>query len=361
MIMALNQVKTITFNTDLSDVYIGHKQSMAWLIDDDDEPDIEIVDSSIASRRHRPAGPATDEDSVEFIRPSGSLSKSSNRLSLSKLNNSIEAAISPKAASPRTKMKGHVNLCIPIDSGSEHIEIISDSNPSDNNMASSAMHSSTLHPPCRKIGDPSRTPPSPTMQHQDPVEQPESEQDAPHPSFPVRPVIKRPKRRHVEQDEGSSPILDMPPPSQRRLHRRRKPSPVQQASRKQINSRFNPLFDVAALHSGDETSEGSSHPEDDIEDESDRLFLQQMPETQLSPSYDQTLAYRQSLFTQAPAGSKAPLFANRPVRHGMFRNGNTHSRRGRFVSSSPSYSEPDEYAFGSFVVDDKEISYLSSE
>ena len=124
---------------------------------------------------------------------------------------------------------------------------------------------------------------------------------------------------------------------------------------------FNPLFDFAAVHSGDETSEGLSEPENDVEDEYDRLFLQQLPETQLSASYDQTLAYRQSLFTQAPAGSKAPVFANRPVRPGMFRNTETSSRRRPFVPSSPSNSEPDEYAFGSFVVDDEaEISYLSS-
>jgi ATP-dependent DNA helicase MPH1 len=181
----------------------------------------------------------------------------------------------------------------------------------------------------------------------------------------VRPIAKQRKRYRVEQEENSSPVLEMPPPSQRRLHRRRESSPVKRGSRKQEDSNpnplFNSLFDFAAVHSGDETSEGLSDPENDIEDESDRLFLQQLPETQLSASYDQTLAYRQSLFTQAPAGSKAPVFSKRPVRPGMFRNTETSSRGRPFVPSSPSNSEPDEYAFGSFVVDDEaEISYLSS-
>jgi ATP-dependent DNA helicase MPH1 len=336
---------------------------MAWLIDDDDELDIEIVDSSpIASRRQPPVGSATDDDSVEFVEPSVSPFKYGDRLSLSELNTSIGAVRSPKVASPRWIPKGHSNRSGHNNGRSEDIEVISDSHPSDNDMVSSPMYPYS-HRPRQRIQDP---PLSPVIQPRQPARQSESEEDIPDPSFPVRPIAIQRKRRRIEQEGNSSPVLEMPPPSQRRLHRRRELSPIQRAWRKQndsnLNSKFNPLFDNAAIHSGDETSEGSSDPEDDIEDESDRLFLQQMPETQISPSYDQTLAYRQSLFTQAPAGSKAPIFANHPVRPGKFRNGNTNSRRGHLAPSSPSNGEPDEYAFGSFVVDDEaEISYLSSE
>jgi ATP-dependent DNA helicase MPH1 len=337
---------------------------MAWLIDDDDDgPDIEIVDSSpVTSRRQPPVGSATDDDSIEFVEPPVSPSKYGNRSSSAEPNNLIKVARSPKVVASRTKPREHSNHSVPNGGRSDDIEVVSDSNSSDKDMAGSPTYQSSLRPSYQRIKHPCRASLSPVIQPR----LSESEQDIPDLSFPVRPVANQRKRHRVEPEESSSPVLDMPPPSQRRIHRRRESSPVQRGSRKQndsnLNSRFNPLFDFAAIHSGDETSEGSSDPENDVEDESDRLFLQQMPETQLSPSYDQTLAYRQSLFTQAPAGSKAPVFANRPVRQAIFRNADTSSRRGRFVPSSPSNGEPDEYAFGSFVVDDEaEISYLSSD
>jgi ATP-dependent DNA helicase MPH1 len=158
-------------------------------------------------------------------------------------------------------------------------------------------------------------------------------------------------------------------PVHRRLHRACEPSPVQHPCRKQhqkpsdVKSQFqNQLFDIAAIHSGDETSEGSSDLGNNDEDESDRMFLQELPETQLSPSYDQTLAYRQSLFTQAVVGPKAPTFANHPVRHGAVRGRPMRPRSRPLSSSSPPNSEPDDYVYGSFVVDDDEdLLYLSSE
>lgn len=117
------------------------------------------------------------------------------------------------------------------------------------------------------------------------------------------------------------------------------------------------FVDAEAAHSGEELSEGSSG-EDDPEDEYDRRFLHELPATQASPSYDQSLAYRQSLFTQAPGGL-GPRFAGGPVRQGRF--GPMKARPAVVLSSSPTRTEddePNEYVTGSFVVDDDaDISY----
>jgi ATP-dependent DNA helicase MPH1 len=337
---------------------------MAWLIDDDDDPDIEIFDSSpIVSRRQQPVGSAKD-DSIEFVEPPVSPSRYRKLPSQSQLSNFIRPTTSPKATAPRVQPKEHFSHFSAEGGRSDNVEVISNSSPSHNNVTGSSVYDSSPHPVYPRMKDQSKAFVSLGTQ---PWRQSESEPDMPDPSFSVRPITKQRESHPAEEEATSSPLLDMPPPSQRRLRRRYESSPVQRMLRKQherprnINSRYNPLFDVAALHSGDETSEGLSDSENDVEDESDRMFLQQLPETQLSPSYDQTLAYRQSLFTQPPARSKAPVFANRPARHG-FGNGNINSKRRPFVPSSPSNGEPDEYAFGSFVVDDEaEISYLSSE
>lgn len=190
---------------------------------------------------------------------------------------------------------------------------------------------------------------------------------APEPSFAVRPVQRKKKIRTVIQ-EPESP--DLPPPSQRRLHRHQE---VDHASAELRSKRkgkeksaplmHNPLFDFEATHSGDEVSEGSSHSEDDVESDSDRRFLEALPETQASPSYDQSLIYRKSLLTQAPG---APKFANRPIRKGIFgtgfQNGQRVVRRPNISSSPPRDSdEPDEYMLDSFLVDDEaDISYVGS-
>ena len=170
----------------------------------------------------------------------------------------------------------------------------------------------------------------------------------------MRSIPKR-KRYHTE-----SPILEVSPPPHKRLHKGRS-EPQCHDSQHPRHDGAGSLLDLAAIHSGDEISEGSSHF-DDVEDESDRRFLEELPESQVPPSYDQTLAYRQSLFTQAPVGSRAPVFAKRPVRPGMFR-GRVGMPSRSLVSDSPrvdSDSEPDEYHIDSFVVEDEaDISYLS--
>lgn len=127
-----------------------------------------------------------------------------------------------------------------------------------------------------------------------------------------------------------------------------------------VSIRHNPWLDGEAEHSGDEVTDGSSHSEDDVESESDRQFLKDMPDTQVSPSYDQFQVYRRSLLTQPPQTQSLPVFANQPVRRGAFMTAREHSRCQTMVSSSPPREgdEPDEYVFGSFVVaDDADLSF----
>lgn len=120
------------------------------------------------------------------------------------------------------------------------------------------------------------------------------------------------------------------------------------------------LFDVEAAHSGDEVSEGDGSEVDMVESESDRRFLEELPETQASPSYNQTAAYRAGLMTQAPG--RGPLFQRRRKRVGPFAGGRTQVPKPPEWSSSPRQnSELDEYEMGSFVVkDDDAILYDQS-
>jgi len=198
----------------------------------------------------------------------------------------------------------------------------------------------------------------------------------PEPSFAIRPVGKK-RTRILPDDDEESPIVsrrsrlrkrkeqtDESPAVARpsRLHKRKDKESAGANPKKDRSHRLpameNPLYDFEAAHSGDEISEGSSG-EDEEESDSDRRFLEELPETQVSPSYNQTLAYRQSLLTQAPG---APVFANKPSRNlrGYRMDTRMSNRRRPGVSSSPPIESdtPDEYALGSFVVDDEaEISY----
>ena len=175
----------------------------------------------------------------------------------------------------------------------------------------------------------------------------------PESSFSVRPARRTTKRKIAEIAENSEPashcrIYRLPQISTELDHAHQKGG-----KRKLIDRKDNPLFDYAAEHSGDEVSEGSSGEDDDVESESDRRFLEPLPETQLPLSYDQSQVYRQSLLTQAPG----PVFASKPNRGGMYGRGGS-LRMLRPSSSSPP-RESDEYELGTFVVDDDaEISYL---
>ncbi|RDB29658.1 ATP-dependent DNA helicase mph1 [Hypsizygus marmoreus] len=347
-----------------------HDQSMAWLVDEDEDPDIEIVDSSPILSRSRPSPQSTSSRSS----PSGKRSNNNHPLSMD-LDESIEFVGTSRISDGR-KHSG-LEDCLDLSTSPETSRLLSsvadesiefimaNSIPSRDPLPSSPLwHSSSPAQPRKRATSSTDMPPPKLPRRVLLSSSPAREQDMPEPSFPVKPIA-RGRRRHIVE----SPVLDVPPPSQRRLRRRMSSSPQAlprkpKSARSKVDARSNPLFDLAAVHSGDEISEGSSDT-DDVEDETDRLFLEEVPETQASPSYNQSLAYRQSLFTQAPAGSRAPAFANRPVRRGAFGAGLRNSSRPRpLVSSSPPRgdTEPDEYAIGSFVVDDEaEVSYLSDD
>ncbi|OAX39009.1 P-loop containing nucleoside triphosphate hydrolase protein [Rhizopogon vinicolor AM-OR11-026] len=186
---------------------------------------------------------------------------------------------------------------------------------------------------------------------------PSSDHDMPDSSFAVRPAGRFYKQRPAAM-EPESPASEMPPPP-RRLKRRDTdliswgPSPPPKRSKRKpfVSIRHNPLWDGEAAHSGDEASEGSSHSEDDVESESDRQFIKDIA-TQVSPSYDQSVVYQYGLLTQAPPGG--PVFTTRPSRRGAYARESARRRPG--VSSSPAREDdsPDEYAIGSFIVDDDE-------
>lgn len=196
-----------------------------------------------------------------------------------------------------------------------------------------------------------------------------SRYDAPEPSHPIRPVGVQPRRRRIIVEEMESPALELPPPSQRRLHRMES-TPIRPKSKDKAKGKskrtkpsllgrnVNPIFDGEAAHSGDEVSEGYSNSEDDVESESDRLFIKDSPATQVSQSYDQSMIYRQGLLTQAPGNG--PAFAAGPSRPKPFGriDGPRESRNLPSSSPPPPDEELDHYEFGTFVVpDDEEISY----
>ncbi|KAI6005074.1 hypothetical protein F5J12DRAFT_921301 [Pisolithus orientalis] len=195
-----------------------------------------------------------------------------------------------------------------------------------------------------------------------------SDVDVPEASFAIRPAGKRLQKRYIGAIEDGEPLSPAISPN-RRLVRKdteiasRPPSPPPQPKKRRkpmVSIRHNPWLDGEAEHSGDEVSDGSSHSADDVESESDRQFLKDIPDTQVSPSYDQFQVYRRSLLTQVPQTQSLPVFANKPVKKGAFITAREHSRRQPVLSSSPprESDEPDEYVFGSFVVaDDADLSF----
>ena len=337
-------------------------ESMAWLVDDDEDPDIEIVNSSPFPNNHRRSAvqPSIDE-SIEFVEP-------------------IPTPMSPGQQNDHPGQRNHPGRSLIPDSPrrlpsdqEESIEfVMQNSVPSPNQAVLSPQTSPTWHfsssPSPRARSNLCRpTMPPPELPARFSTSSPTMDYHYPEPSFPVRPLGRQSRHRVATIVDLESPRLDMPPPSQRRLHRQRELSPIPHRNRSKkkkptIPRPLNPLLDIAAIHSGDEVSEGSSHGEEEIESESDRLFLREYTETEVSPSYDQNLAYRQSLLTQAPAKTGVPVFANRPARRGAFGGGMGLSSRQRpLVSSSPPREGDDEYQFGSFVVDDEaEISYIGN-
>ncbi|KAL1952168.1 hypothetical protein VTO73DRAFT_1317 [Trametes versicolor] len=299
--------------------------SMAWLIEDDDEPDLVLTPSSPAQARRRAESLALSDDEPLFLDSSP-----------------------PRKSSPFNFSDEPEFLDSPVPSQPPHNKL----GPS---------HRTAMGPPALPAHV--RADPSP----------PRSDDLPPEPTFAVRAPGKLPRKRVADEalDLGSSPLA-MPPPSQRRLQRERprSPSPPPAAPPKKKKRKFadameaarhNPWIDVEATHSGDELSVGSSEPDHALDgDSDDRMFVDEPGQTQVSPSYDQAAVYRRSLMTQAPGrGGAGPLFANGPVRRGRAAFGPSRtgpSRYARAVTSSPVGEDegPDEYVFDSFVVEDDE-------
>lgn len=319
-------------------------KSIAWLLSDDDDPDIQIVDSSPISRTsftHSPPNRSgTDFKAKHFqVRCSANNSRVSHK---------------PEPDDSVIVVEEDSSDILP-------------SKPATTSSPSIPLRFSGNSKPKKLVKNVAMPPPDLPVRLTIPSPISTSDQEYPEPSFSVRAIGRRPTKRIVTPREPESPLLDMPPPSQRRLQRKRSPAPAPRPSKRKPlpnePSKHNPWIDVEAVHSGNEMSEGSSQF-DEVETEFDRQFLQGLPESQVSPSYDQTLAYRQSLFTQAPAIGKAPVFANRPATRGARFSSRLGSRPRPLLSSSPPIDdeEPNDYAMGSFVVDDDaEITYASSE
>ncbi|TFK57422.1 hypothetical protein OE88DRAFT_1651133 [Heliocybe sulcata] len=273
-------------------------QDMSWLLEDDDELNMQIIDSS-------PSRPATG---------SGRMSGDDIRVSTPARRNNPDTSSISIRTSPNVQI-----------------------DPSGRSM-----------------------PPPPLPVRFQTVLQLSGELDfaIPEPSFAVRAPNRRRKRPAAAAEVDSSPVAALPT----RLRRRDAADPctenVPRAKYKrpklpQDPRARNPWVEAEAVHSGEDSSEGESDDFEEVANEYDLRFLQELPETQVSPSYDQEVAYRQSMFTQAPAGVRVPAFAHRPVKQGKF-GPDRPPRSRRLISSSPPRENdmPDDYAFGSFVVDD---------
>ncbi|KAI0768490.1 hypothetical protein BD413DRAFT_562373 [Trametes elegans] len=337
----------------------GADDSMAWLIEDDDEPDLAIAHSSPARARKDAETLALSDDEPLFL---GSSPPPDPLL----LESSPPRKLSPIAAS------------------SDEVEFVDEPLPSRRQVEGDALQSpqQPRNTPRNDMGPPA------LPAHITVESSPSLSDDLPPPlTFAVRaPGNKARKRVAAEALDPESSPLAMPPLSQRRLQRERpaspspspSPPPAAAARPKRKKRKFadaadaqrhNPWIDLEAAHSGDEPGGGSSQPDgyaDALPDSDDRMFLDEPPETQVSPSYDQDAVYRRSLFTQAPGGGGGPVFANGPVRRGRAafgpnRAGPSSYQRARSSSPVEGDEEPDEYVFGSFVVeDDAEISFTGA-
>ncbi|KAI0082224.1 P-loop containing nucleoside triphosphate hydrolase protein [Panus rudis PR-1116 ss-1] len=308
----------------LSAEQLGESTSIAWLVENDSEPEVALEKAELAS----PARAIVDGGSDEELDKMDSVHRSplppASMYTQSPLSSPIASRIRP--------------------SGQRRSE-------------------SDMPPPAL----PSRfTQASELVREEDDFELPSS-------TFVVRPPgrsSKRSKRKILADvaDVDSSPVEIVSPPK-RRLQRRRhsvSPSPEPRPPKKKRRFRdvmeaqqFNPWLDVEATHSGDDNSAGGSGEE--LGDSSDQEFVRELPESQVSSSYDQSAVYRQSLLSQAPRNAgNGPRFANKPVRKGPLAYNFASSSRREQLSppSSPRNADSDDYVLGSFIVpDDADISY----
>lgn len=340
-------------------------QSMAWLVDDDDDTNLafEIIDSSPLRDRKQPVLQRIElwDESIEVSQPIALLNghvRSSPSLDADESVEFVEKSLGTTGPSNLVKSQGR--SVTPEASPQMHGNTNNNKNFSPQFNHRTCQESSPWPSPSSPVNQPKGSMLPPDLPRRF-LASPGT-QDFPEPSFPIRRPANQSKKRRVFHDVLESPSDQMPPPSQRRLRRQIEstPAPAPKKTKRAKPSLLarnpNPLFDAAAVHSGDEVSEGYSDSEDDEESESDRLFLRDSPLTQVSPSYDQTLAYRQSLLTQSQIISKIPNFADRPARSGHILGRRTTVSRTELPSSSPPPpdDELDSYEIGSFVVDDDE-------
>ncbi|EEB92655.1 hypothetical protein MPER_08804 [Moniliophthora perniciosa FA553] len=279
--------------------------SVAWLIDDDDDVSFQIVDSSPVANRQKFR---TDmDDSVEFVENSPSLG---GRTDDGFYDDGSMDIILPSPVKGKGKARADVSR---------------DADPP---------------PPSQRSMPPPQLPSARFVSASSLL----SSNSPPEPSFAVRPAGKAKKPVVIED----SPMAESPVVRRRRIRRRLddepgSPRPKTKKPRKPlVPPKDNLWCDFEATHSGDEVSQGSSgDDDDDPESDSDRQFLEELPET------------------QAPNGANGPVFSKKPLRKVPFGRGTMSNKRRPGVSSSPPRDEEaDEYELGSFVVDDDaEISY----
>ncbi|KAJ7658685.1 hypothetical protein DFH06DRAFT_1407125 [Mycena polygramma] len=284
--------------------------NMAWLLDQDDEMEIDIVDSSpVPKRRGNRVSRSLSEDPLPVDANAASF-KSTDKY----------RANSPVAADPDSAEAVEASALIGGASPAKCVEFGTEPSP----IPSPAVRPRRV----RRRGDIPRPPSVPSLSL---------------------------SRSPTDQ-------MGLPPP---RLFRR-KSSPSREGHRhllrRELTLKLGPLLDTEAVHSGDGLSERSSGSE--AESESDREFLRSLPETQMSTGYDQSLVYRRSLLSQA-AGEEIPTFVNRPVRNGRFGGGLSEDSRHRpqlssSLSSQDSGQTTDAYE-SSFVSADEESVSLSAE
>ena len=363
-------------------------QDMGWIVDDDDDVDDNILnfkiidsppDSPLTLKRALPSleRMQVGNDSIEISMPQERHSSSSSK---TLGNDSMVELVKKRTISKRKfVISSSPEILSPPCSPNANL-VASDSTsfrrPITPSPTSSPYKIGTSPAPLNKGKAKASSMLPPALPHRFLASPSIPENDVPEPSFPIRPIganITKKRRIMSHNNEPASPSFEMPAPSQRRrLHRLESTPAVRKAAESEIKGKSkktipsllsrnpNTLFDGEAIHSGEEVSEGRSGTEDE-ESESDRLFLKDSPYTQASQSYDQTLAYQQSLLTQAPAKNVGilPMFANRVTRHKPFGRVNG-ARSRRFLPSSsppPPNEDLDHYDLDSFVVgDDEEIS-----
>lgn len=283
-------------------------QNMAWLVADDDEPELELQVVRPSTPLSRKQTSVADE-SVTFISAKTFLRKISPKQALTDIDQSHEI----------------LEISSPFDANIKK--------PCKNELRSALCHG---------------------MLPIDLQSSPLKQDGSLLASSPFLAIQKR--RRRIDDNDSSATDISSPP--RKRLHRRYCQSKSPHNHTKSTRFTINSLVDMDAIHSGDEVSEGTSESCDDVH-KSDQDFLQELPETQVSPSYNQTLIYQQSLFSQPPVRQGLPSFVNGPVKRTAFQTKQIKHRQATLPTSS--LPESEDYEIGSFIVDDDEEISLKSD